>query len=85
MRKKWRNVYSGFLFYFLWELNPHYNKFKAHRSWFQNIVEKTFMGFKNPISHGLSLKAIDILSLILKVTKLPTHLERNENLRCHLT
>lgn len=60
----------------MWELNRHCDKFKGHGSRFQDIIEKK--------SHGLRMKAINILSLTLKVTKLATLLERNESLRCRL-
>ena len=71
--------------YLLWELNPHYHKFKARGSRLQDITEKTLMRFNNPKSHGLRLKAINNFCLILKVTNLATLLERYKNLRCHLT
>ena len=70
--------------YLQWELNPHYHKFKAHGSRLQDIIEKTLMRFNDPKSHGIRLKAINILCLILKVTNLATFLERYENLRCFL-
>ena len=62
-----------------WELKPHYRRFKLHGSRFQDIVDKALMEFNNAKYHGLSLKAINILCLILKITKLVTHLERNES------
>ena len=64
----------------LWKVDLQYDKSKAHTSRFPDIVEKMQAGFKNPKSYGHCMKAVNILSLISKVTKLATHLEKK---LCH--
>ena len=36
----------------LWEIDPHYYKLKARGCNFPNLIEKSFLGFNNPQSHG---------------------------------
>ena len=68
------------LLYFGILVDLQYDKSKAHTSRFPDIVEETQAGFKNPKSYGHCMKAVNILSLISKVTKLATHLEKK---LCH--
>ena len=68
----------------LWEVDPHYDKIRAQASRFPDIVEKRLMGFNNSKLHGHSVKAMNTLSIILKLTKLVTHLERKFMLPSHM-
>ena len=68
----------------LWELDPHYYKFKARGINFNQDVEKNFLGFNDPKTHGHSVKQINIESLMSKTTTLALHLERKYMFSSHM-
>ena len=40
----------------LWEIDPHYHKLKTRGMPFLESVEKNFLGFNKPVSHGHASK-----------------------------
>ena len=51
----------------LWEIDPHYYKLKAWGCSFPNLIEKSFLGFNNPQSHGHRAKQLCSTCLTFKV------------------
>ena len=60
----------------LWEIDPHYYKLKARGCNFPNLIEKSFLGFNNPQSHGHKVKQLCSTSLTFKVNCLRTFPDR---------
>ena len=60
----------------LWEIDPCYYKLKARGCSFSNLIEKWFLGFNNPQSHGHKEKQLCSASLTFKVTCLGTFQDR---------
>ena len=46
----------------LWEIDPHYYKLKTRGCSYLNIIEKSFLGFNNPQSHGHKAKQLQFKS-----------------------
>ena len=68
----------------LWEVDPHYDKFKARGIRFIAQVEKNLLGFNNPKKHGHPVKPIKIQSLMSKATTLSIHVERKYMFSSHM-
>ena len=68
----------------LWELDPHYYKFKSRGINFTKEVEKNLLGFNDPKRHGHTVKPIKIESLMSKATNLTLHLERKYMFSSHM-
>ena len=49
----------------LWEIDPHYHKLKTRGMLFLKSVEKNFLGFNKPASHGHAPKRLSSESLSL--------------------
>ena len=60
----------------LWVIDPHYYKLKATGCGFPNLIEKLFLGFNNPQSHGRKAKQVCSTSLTFKVNCLRTFQNR---------
>ena len=56
----------------LWEINSYYYKLKARGCSFPNLIEKSFLGYNNPQSHGHKAKQLCSTSLTFKVNCLRT-------------
>ena len=61
----------------LWEIDPHYHKLKTRGMLFLKSVEKNFLGFNKPASHGHAPKRLSSESLSLKVQNLYQYTDRN--------
>ena len=60
----------------LWEIDPHYYKLKARGCSFPNLIEKSFLEFNNPQSHGHKAKQLCSTSLTFTVNCLRTFQDR---------
>ena len=56
----------------LWEIDPHYSKLKARGCSSLNLIEKLFLGFNNPQSHGHKAKQLCSTNLTFNVNCLRT-------------
>ena len=61
----------------LWEIDPHYHKLKTRGMPFLESVEKNFLGFNKPASHGHAPKRLSSEPLSLKVQNLCQYTDRN--------
>ena len=61
----------------LWEIDPHYHKLKTRGMPFLESVEKNFLGFNKPASHGHAPKRLSSESLSLKLQNLYHYTDRN--------